>query len=238
MSINDKLTWVNTMLQSPFPDASEASVTRADLGVWQAALSRVEARMMFIGALSPSILKQGRVPPLTGDIEPLTLQTLNSVVDVLDDISFAAVHDPSSLSSPIHQGFSNLLAFKSDLTGDPVLRAIVGAASQALATKEKKTFPSISAVSDDDNVRRSLYRAYSFYGVNMDLVSFSEGVIQSIRFKREWAESDESVVYSLLAYIVKNNKLQSLPGIEKIAERGSEQSPLFKTVLGLTKAIR
>ena len=63
-------------------------------------------------------------------------------------------------------------------------------------------------------------------------------MIQSIRFKREWAESDESVVYSLLAYIVKNNKLQSLPGIEKIAERGSEQSPLFKTVLGLTKAIR
>ena len=59
MSINNKLTWVNTMLQSPFPHVSEASVTRADLGVWQAALSRVEARMMFIGALSPSILKQG-----------------------------------------------------------------------------------------------------------------------------------------------------------------------------------
>lgn len=238
MSANEKLTWINAMLQSPFPSPEDAIPTRADLGVWHAMVSRVESRLMFLSALAPSILKQGRVPPVSSEDEtPLTLQDLAKMVDVLDDVSFSAASNPGALSAPIHQGLASLLSFKSYITSDPVLRSITMTAAKSVKEKTVGTFPKLSAISSDDNVRRSLYRAYAFYSVNMGVVEFSEGVIQSVRFNPAWAEKDESVIYSLLAYIIKTQKLESLPGVEKIATKGYESSPQFKTVLGLIKAI-
>lgn len=238
MSANEKLTWVNTMLQTAFPDPDEAIPTRADLGVWHAVLSRVESRLMFLSSVKPSIIKQGRVPPVKiEDDEFLAIQDLNKIIDVLDDVSFAAVNDPSSLSVPIHQGYSNLLGFKAQITSDPILRSITGTAAKAVKDKTTHSFPRLSAISGDDAVRRALYRAYAFYSVNTHIIDFSEGVIQSIQFKREWAEQDESIIYSLLAYVVKNEKWSSLPGVERIAQKGFEHSPYFKTVVGLIKAV-